>query len=85
MSDLGQRKAKSMKLDTASFDIEEYMLSLAKFIGGDLRAAGAHRNVNHSSQEEDELEGGNTERWDWDKLGRAAARYSRRAPTIDFL
>ena len=83
MSNLGHQKAKSMKLDSESFDIEEYMVSLAKFIGGGLRSVGGQ--TNQSSMEEDELEGGNLERWDWDKLGRTAARYSRRVPTIDFL
>lgn len=83
MSNLGHQKAKSMKLDSESFDIEEYMVSLAKFIGGGLRSVGGQ--TNQSSMEEDELEGGNLERWGWDKLGRTAARYSRRVPTIDFL
>lgn len=77
MSDIGAQMARNLKLDANAFDIDEYVARVARFMGGTLRAPG--RLEDDDDGEEPERE------WNWDRLGRAAAKFSRRAPTMDFL
>ncbi|PWN47094.1 hypothetical protein IE53DRAFT_321835 [Violaceomyces palustris] len=81
MSEIGAQMARAMKMDVDAFDVEEYLSRLARWIGGSSRASGGI--MNHGDDDDEEGQGCND--WDWDKLGRLAAKYSRRAPTMDFL
>lgn len=65
--------AKNMKVASGAFDVDEYLSRIASYVGGRM-------NVNRDDDEEQDLEA-----WDWDRLGRAAGRYSRRAPAMDCL
>ncbi|EPQ26014.1 uncharacterized protein PFL1_06467 [Pseudozyma flocculosa PF-1] len=98
MSEIGTQMMKTVKLDGGAFDVDDYLGRLARFMGGSaapLRPGPSARNRGangHASSDDDDDDGAgesgdadDVERWDWDKLGRTAAKYSRRAPALDFL
>ncbi|KAN0061206.1 hypothetical protein ACQY0O_006941 [Thecaphora frezii] len=94
MSEMGTQMMKTVKLDGGAFDVDDYVTRLARFVGGQaapirpqaLRNGHANGGGGDHSDEDSEVEDEkDPERWDWDKLGRTAASFSRRAPTLDFL
>ncbi|PWZ03645.1 hypothetical protein BCV70DRAFT_154748 [Testicularia cyperi] len=79
MSEIGARMARKMKLNADAFDTNEFVTRLARYLGGEaapVRSAGSGDDDDARQRVED---------WDWAKLGRLAAGYSRRAVSIDFL
>ncbi|PWN40027.1 hypothetical protein IE81DRAFT_325958 [Ceraceosorus guamensis] len=83
-SEMGAQMAKNIKMASGAFDTEEYLARVVKFIAGSARArraASAESDARSDDHEEEE----DVHAWHWDRLGQLAARYSRRAPTLDFL
>lgn len=92
MSEIGNQMAKSMKLGADDFDIDDFVVRLARFMGGTARPLGVNpaggaaqrrrsRSLDDSDAEDDE----DVEQWEWDKLGRLAGQFSKRAAAMDFL
>ena len=79
-SEIGTQMARNLKIDTG-FEIDDYLKRVASLIGGTLQAASRNALLD---DEEDE-EGGGEEGWDWQALGRRAAKRTKRAPTLGFL
>lgn len=71
--------ARNLKIE-AGFETEDYLKRCMDFIGGDLKTTG--RNTSNDDDMEDERP---ANEWEWEKLGRLAAKRTRRAPTLDFL
>lgn len=70
--------ARNLKIETG-FEIDDYLNRVTNLLGGTLRTTG--RNI----MTQDELDGELIEKWDWQGLGRRAAKRTKRAPTMDFL
>ncbi|CAB4409846.1 unnamed protein product [Rhizophagus irregularis] len=66
---LGVQRARRMKLDNNSFDIDSYISKLITFMGG--------RQMDNDSDEHLEL--------NWEAVGRLASRFTNRVPTSDFM
>lgn len=83
-SEIGTQMARNLKIETG-FEIDDYLSRVANLLGGNVRAAGRHF-MTQDEEEEDELEDRDSiENWDWQGLGRRAAKRTKRAPTLDFL
>jgi hypothetical protein len=78
-SETAAQLAKNMKVASGAFDIDEYLARIAGFIGGKLVQPGG------AGHEADEVEEEDVEAWQWDRLGRAAGRCTKRAPVMDCL
>lgn len=101
VADLGVQLTRSMKTKGVGFDIDEYLMRVAKVIGGAVRtSSGATRgtrkkrksttNPGAADQEVDDDDddgviSDDVELWDWHKLGMIGAKYTRRAPVMDHL
>ncbi|UZJ53279.1 hypothetical protein CBS101457_002599 [Exobasidium rhododendri] len=79
-SDLGTHFARNMKVNTG-FAIEDYLKRCATMLGGTLLAPGRAA----AQTFEDEEEEGDADDWDWESMGRQAAKRTKRASTLDFL
>jgi hypothetical protein len=66
---LGVQRARRMKLDNNSFDIDSYISKLITFMGG--------RQMDNDSDERLEL--------NWEAVGKLASRITNRVPTSDFM
>lgn len=66
---LGVQRARRMKLDSNSFDIDSYISKLITYMGG--------RQMDNDSDEYLEL--------NWEAVGRLATRFTNRVPTSDFM
>jgi hypothetical protein len=96
-SDVGAQMARSVKLNSNAFDIDEYISRVARFIGGSARATGhagrtgraGRRSGVQAGDEEDEdvmdLDDDDLDSWNWQRLGTIAAGLTKRAPTMDHL
>lgn len=73
--------AQLMKVESG-FEVDEFLARAARFMGGRVRSAAS---VRQDLADDEERPGENAGRWDWDRLGRQAAGYSRRAVTMDHL
>ncbi|PWN22469.1 hypothetical protein BCV69DRAFT_246606 [Microstroma glucosiphilum] len=84
VSDVGAQMARSMKLNSNAFDIDEYITRVARFIGGAARRSGGHAN---DDEDEDvmDLDDDDLDSWNWQRLGTIAAGLTKRAPTMDHL
>ncbi|KAI3628204.1 hypothetical protein CBS14141_002205 [Malassezia furfur] len=80
MSDMGAEMTRTRRIGADAFDMDDYMHRVAQFIGG--HVVSGRRNARG---DDDALASGDTELWDWDKLGSVAAQYTRRAPIPEFL
>ena len=78
-SETAAQLAKNMKVASGAFDIDEYLARIAGFIGGKLVQPGG------AGHEADEVEEEDVEAWQWDRLGRAAGRCTKRVPVMDCL
>ncbi|KAL9938971.1 hypothetical protein V8E36_001784 [Tilletia maclaganii] len=81
MVDIGTHMARTLKTNVDAFDTDSFLNRVARTMGGQARAAG-RRGANEMDDEE---AASMANEWDWDALGRVAAKYSRRAVTLDFL
>ncbi|KAK0525562.1 hypothetical protein OC842_005463 [Tilletia horrida] len=81
MVDIGTHLARTLKTNADAFDTDSFLTRVARLMGGQVRAAG-RRGGEELDDEEAALA---ANEWDWDALGRIAARHSRRAVTLDFL
>ncbi|KAJ1951759.1 hypothetical protein IWQ62_006377, partial [Dispira parvispora] len=73
-SDIGTQKAKMMRIDHDSYDVDEYFIKLNNLVQG------SHPVEGLEEYPPDKLLGTY-----WNKLGSVVAKYSRRAPTSDFM
>lgn len=78
MSDMGAEMTRTRRVGADAFDMDDYLHRVAQFIGG-------HVVSGRRTRDEDALASGDTELWDWDKLGAVAAQYTRRAPIPEFM
>jgi len=76
-SSMGTQKARDLKSGSGSFDIDEFVRKLVRFMGG---AALADMPVEEEG--EDEL---TDEPMDWEKIGRKALAKSNRVPVTSFM
>lgn len=81
-SEIGTQLVRNLKIDTG-FEIEDYLKRCASMLGGTLLATGRNATQQDDFDDDDGAEG--VEDWDWQRLGRKAAKRTRRAPTLDFL
>lgn len=80
MSDMGAEMTRTRRVGADAFDMDDYMHRVAQFIGGHVVSGRARQTASEA-----EFVSGDTELWDWDKLGSVAAQHSRRAPIPEFL
>ncbi|KAE8231583.1 hypothetical protein CF326_g3398 [Tilletia indica] len=81
MVDIGTHMARTLKTNAEAFDTDSFLARVARVMGGQLRS-GARRGANDMDDEEAVLA---ANEWNWDELGRLAAKHSRRAVSLDFL
>ena len=91
---IGSTLARNSRADGEAFDLDEFVTRLSLFLGGSggnysrkAKGKGKQRALDSDASEDsssDELETAADE-MDWDKLGRLATRFTRRAPTLDFM
>jgi len=83
ISDMGAEMTRTMRLDADAFDMDEYMQKVAHFIDG--TTATASSRIDESADDMSHMFNGDTDTWNWDRLGLLAARHSRRAPVSEHL
>ena len=80
--------ARNLKIE-AGFETDDYLKRCLSLIGGEVRMMGRNsrrRGANDDVDADDDEEGERSvDGWDWEKLGRLAAKRTKRAPTLDFL
>ena len=77
---------RTMRIDADAFDMDEYMQKVAHFIGGTTVAGSSRRNESSvGNEDESHIFTGDTDSWNWERLGLLAARHSRRAPVAEHL
>jgi len=83
ISDMGAEMTRTMRIDADAFDMDEYMQKVAHFIGGSTVAVSSRPD--ESADDMSQIFTGDTDTWNWDRLGLLAARHSRRAPVAEHL
>ena len=83
-SEIGAQMARNLKIE-AGFETDDYLKRCLSLIGGEVRMMG--RNSRRRDADDDDDEGGerSVDGWEWEKLGRLAAKRTKRVPTMDFL
>ena len=95
VGEMGRTMAQSLRANTATIDMDEFMNKIALYVGGGGAKMGAStqaggsrrkgRRARGEDEESDEDELDAADDWNWDKLGRLATKFSRRVPTVDSL
>ena len=75
-SEVGVAKARQMRTDYGSFDKDEYISCLVKFLGG-------YNSTNAVKDEDSDIEG--TTPMKWEEVGKRAMGKCRKAPVMDFM
>ncbi|CAD6887788.1 unnamed protein product [Tilletia controversa] len=81
MVDIGTHMARTLKTNADAFDTDSFLSRVARVVGGQVRS-GARRGADDLDDDEAVLA---ANEWNWDELGRLAAKHSRRAVSLDFL
>ena len=75
-SEVGVAKARQMRTDYGSFDKDEYISCLVKFLGG-------YNSTNAVKDEDEDTEG--TTPMKWEEVGKRAMGKCRKVPVMDFM
>lgn len=73
---------RQMRVEADAFDMDEYLHTIARYIGGHVSHTQSRA---HRDDEETQFLVGDVEQWNWEKLGRLAARHTHRAPVSEHL
>lgn len=81
---MGAEMTRNMRIESDTFDIDDFMHRTARYMGGEVHHT---RNGAQSTEAriDADLAAADADAWDWNRLGRLAARFSRRAPVLDLL
>ncbi|KIJ49348.1 hypothetical protein M422DRAFT_224972 [Sphaerobolus stellatus SS14] len=87
LSDMAAQKAKLMKSDAGTFDVDDFISKLVTYMGG-RRGGIQDRDRSESLDQDDEEEldlADGSGMLDWGKIGRLSLGKSHRVPVIDFM
>ncbi|KAK0543914.1 hypothetical protein OC861_005922 [Tilletia horrida] len=85
MVDIGTHMARTLKMNADAFDTDSFLARVARVVKGQVRSGGGGRRNRGRDDIDDEEAAHIANEWDWDALGRIAAKYSQRAVSLDFL